>query len=117
MSPEAIEKRVYSFKSDIWSYGILCIEVLTRDDPYPGINLVEVGCKFVVEKNLILKNLNSLFFFSVRVVAGTLSPQAPSLTPNEFVELLERCWEREPDNRPDATTIKFKLEEILKNDD
>ncbi len=30
MSPESLAKKMYSSKSDVWSFGVLCVEVLTR---------------------------------------------------------------------------------------
>ena len=33
MSIEALKKKKYSEKSDVWSFGITCIEILTKDNP------------------------------------------------------------------------------------
>ena len=33
MSVEALRKKKFSEKSDVWSFGITCIEILTRKDP------------------------------------------------------------------------------------
>ena len=41
-APEAIEKREYSEKTDVWSFGITIIEILTRESPYPNKTRVEV---------------------------------------------------------------------------
>jgi len=30
MAPEAVQSRIYSTYSDVWSFGITCIEILTR---------------------------------------------------------------------------------------
>jgi serine/threonine protein kinase len=40
MSVEALEKKKYSEKSDVWSFGITCIEILTRDDPCNNLPLI-----------------------------------------------------------------------------
>lgn len=42
MSPEAIRHKKYSEKSDVWSFGVTCIEILTRESPYPGMDAVQV---------------------------------------------------------------------------
>ena len=41
-APELLEQLKYSFKSDIWSFGITCIEILTRNDPYPQMKPLNV---------------------------------------------------------------------------
>ena len=38
LSPEAIEFKIYTEKSDVWSFGVLLWEMTTLGgDPYPGI--------------------------------------------------------------------------------
>lgn len=34
MAPEALKKNEYSYKSDIWSIGIVIYEILTGDTPW-----------------------------------------------------------------------------------
>lgn len=34
MSPEALEKKKYSEKSDVWSFGVCAFEILTGEQPY-----------------------------------------------------------------------------------
>merc|ERR1711862_596780 len=42
MAPEAMNSKFTSEKSDVWSFGVLVYEVLTRRYPYPDSNNVEV---------------------------------------------------------------------------
>lgn len=42
MAPETITKGIYSFKSDIWSFGCILIELLTGMAPYPGLAPIKV---------------------------------------------------------------------------
>jgi len=45
MSPESIKDKVYSDKSDVWSFGVTLWEVLTRKNPYPQMDLITVATK------------------------------------------------------------------------
>lgn len=42
MAPECIAEQKYSTKSDVWSYGVLCYEVLERQEPWKGQQLGQV---------------------------------------------------------------------------
>ena len=58
MSVEALRKKKFSEKSDVWSFGITCIEILTKDDP----------CKiflFFYYYSLINLKLNKIFFLLI----------------------------------------------------
>ena len=42
-APESMTSGIYSEKSDVWSFGITMIEILTRRAPYEGKPTIEVG--------------------------------------------------------------------------
>lgn len=54
----AIKHRQYSNKSDVWSFGVVCWEIMTAKDPYENMSPVESailisreGCKLVIPDN------------------------------------------------------------------
>ena len=77
-------KGQYSEKTDVWSFGVTCVEILTREKPYPTENGVEV---------------------MTAVSKGEKHPDnIPEWTPIELKQfLIENCFAFEADNR---TTFK-----------
>jgi len=45
MSPELLSDRLYSFKSDVWSFGVVIYEVVERKLPYENLSLEQVASK------------------------------------------------------------------------
>lgn len=77
MAPENF-KGLYSEKSDVWSYGCLLIEMVTRKQPWDGYDNYEV--------------INM-------VTAQGVVPSIPPNTPIELAEVMAVCWKRSPDDR------------------
>ncbi len=42
MSWESLSQKMNSQKSDVWAYCVTCVEILTRQPPYPDINMQSV---------------------------------------------------------------------------
>merc|ERR1712146_30947 len=84
MSPEAIKDKVYSQKSDVWSFGVTVWEVLTRQNPYPSMDLIQVA--------------TAVCYKNVR-------PDMPNGTPPILRDLLDRCFDRDKDRRPHMREI------------
>ena len=49
IAPESIKSRLYSEKTDVWSFAIVMVEVLTRDQPYPHLEPLQVAIKTAYE--------------------------------------------------------------------
>jgi len=92
MAPEAILEKKYSNKSDIWGYGVVCWEVVTRNNPWQGTSNVEVAHK-VVKEHLHL------------VVPEECDP--------DVATLMVDCWEYYPEDRPDAKDICRRLKKRI----
>merc|ERR1712000_694749 len=84
MSPEAIKDKAYSQKSDVWSFGVTVWEVLTRQNPYPSMDLIQVATA-VCYKNLC--------------------PETPAGTNSVLRTVLDKCFQRKAENRPHMREI------------
>ncbi|PRP78171.1 extracellular nuclease [Planoprotostelium fungivorum] len=82
MAPEAMTHRTYSSKSDVWSFGVLCWEICTVQDPWAGYQVATMVC--TQNKTLSL----------------------PLGCADETVlHVMERCWQRQPEDRPSMKEI------------
>uniref|UniRef100_A0A7N0T0N7 non-specific serine/threonine protein kinase n=1 Tax=Kalanchoe fedtschenkoi TaxID=63787 RepID=A0A7N0T0N7_KALFE len=93
MAPEVIEHRPYDHKADIFSFGIVLWELLTGKLPYEYLTPLQAA---------------------VGVVQKGLRPTIPKNTHPKLAELLERCWQQEPEMRPDFPEIIEILQQIAK---
>ncbi|XP_034988068.1 tyrosine-protein kinase Fes/Fps [Zootoca vivipara] len=92
-APEALSHGRYSSESDVWSFGILLWEAFSLGaTPYP--NMTNQQTREFVEKGMRLS--------------------IPDLCPEVVYQLMEKCWEYEPQNRPSFSTIHQELVVILK---
>ncbi|KRZ94102.1 Tyrosine-protein kinase transforming protein Fes [Trichinella sp. T8] len=89
--PDSIRTKIYTEKSDVWSYGILMWEIFTEGkSPYS-------------EEEELMGDRKRL--------------TPPADMPASLVQLMMQCWELSPDNRPAFSTIKRKVEAICKGRD
>ncbi|XP_072368778.1 macrophage colony-stimulating factor 1 receptor-like [Scyliorhinus torazame] len=80
MAPESIFDCVYTVQSDVWSYGILLWEIFSLgSSPYPGVPV------------------DTKFYKSIR--SGFQMDRPGSATP-ELYDIMTRCWNLEPTDRP-----------------
>ena len=97
MAPEVIENKQYTLKADVYSYGIMVWEICTRRTPYEGKSPQEIALNVAVKKMRPDKNL------------------IPIETPNGLRELMEFCWDQDPNNRPNFEQIRSLLSKILES--
>ncbi|MED6256813.1 hypothetical protein ATANTOWER_025728 [Ataeniobius toweri] len=91
-APEAALYGRFTIKSDVWSFGILLTELITKGRvPYPGMNNREV---------------------LEQVERGYRMP-GPHGCPTSLHELMLQCWRREPDERPTFEYLQSFLEDYF----
>ena len=95
MAPEVITNEYYTEKADVYSFGIILWEFWSRDPPYKGVKAKDVAKKVRVNK--------------------TYRPIIPNDVPKEIAELMECCWDADPDKRPTFLEIINFLDEIIRN--
>uniref|UniRef100_A0A8C2H209 receptor protein-tyrosine kinase n=1 Tax=Cyprinus carpio TaxID=7962 RepID=A0A8C2H209_CYPCA len=80
MSPESLFACVYTFESDVWSYGILLWEIFSLGNtPYPGI---PVGSTYY------------------KMIQDGYRMSEPEFAPIEVYEVMRWCWSADPLKRP-----------------
>ena len=79
MAPEVIASQKYSEKADVFSYGIILWEIASRQPPFKNLSGLQV---------------------SMEVLNNDLRPKIPKNTPEAYVKLMKKCWDREPSKRP-----------------
>ncbi|KAL3222419.1 hypothetical protein MRX96_004886 [Rhipicephalus microplus] len=101
MAPESLEKGIYNHKTDVWSYGVLLWELITRGvTPYPEVDNWDI----------------------VDFLKQGRRMKQPSFCPDEMYATMLKCWHDDPKKRPsfaklvtDITNILASLEKKKRN--
>ncbi|RHZ81864.1 hypothetical protein Glove_117g73 [Diversispora epigaea] len=94
MAPETLSRGEYTRASDIYSFGMVMLEVLTSYPPYYNIPHNE---------NLAMG------------ICEGLKPEIKCEIPQFLKEIMEKCWKFEPLNRPTAEELRSQLFEFSYN--
>ncbi|GFR18626.1 vascular endothelial growth factor receptor 3 [Trichonephila clavata] len=95
MAIESIRDRVFTTKSDIWSFGILLWELFTLgSNPYPGVEI------------------NEEFFKKLK---NGYRMEKPEFTPEKIYQLMKNCWLDDPNERPDFTGLAEQIGGLLES--
>ncbi|XP_055354538.1 fibroblast growth factor receptor 2-like isoform X2 [Paramacrobiotus metropolitanus] len=93
MALEALRDLVYTYKSDIWSFGVLLWEIMSFGaSPYPWMN-----------------EFSQLFHF----LDSGRRMDAPRNTPTAYYDIMLQCWHKDPDLRPSFSDLIQQLYLIL----
>ncbi|CCE72738.1 Piso0_000332 [Millerozyma farinosa CBS 7064] len=90
MAPEVVKQTAYTKKADIWSVGCLIIEMFTGKHPFPDFSQMQAIFK----------------------IGTHITPQIPEWCTLEAKQFLEKTFELDYQNRPDAVDL---LEEPFLN--
>ncbi|GMT10616.1 hypothetical protein PFISCL1PPCAC_1913, partial [Pristionchus fissidentatus] len=104
IAPEAYQKSIYSEYSDVWSFGVVLWELVTRKQPY--------------ESDVRQENFAMIPFY---VATGLIKLETTKEFPTAIATIIRQCLEMEPEKRPKFTEIRKMLnaymEDLLRVDD
>ncbi|XP_059939012.1 tyrosine-protein kinase receptor UFO isoform X2 [Mesoplodon densirostris] len=90
---ESLADRVYTSKSDVWSFGVTMWEIATRGQtPYPGVENSEIY-DYLRQGNRLKQPVDCL---------------------DGLYALMSRCWELNPRDRPSFAELREDLDNTLK---
>ena len=82
MAPEALLRQEYSRKSDVFSFGVVVYEIVTRSDPWPRVPGMQAA-------NNVMNGIRM---------------EIPQCQP-VLQEVMSRCWKQDPQERPEFKEI------------
>lgn len=112
MSPEQLELRGATFKSDIFSLGVVCYEALSLRHPFPGPSESELQHQIRTDYPPSIAELNpavSHLLSQVVNVAMAKSPRSRYESAREFMELLQAAVHNLPIERFSEGRIEPRL--------
>ncbi|XP_077054260.1 macrophage-stimulating protein receptor isoform X2 [Siphateles boraxobius] len=91
MALESLQTQKFTTKSDVWSYGVLMWEMMTRGaSPYPDVDPYDI---------------------TSYLMQGRRLPQ-PQYCFDSMWSILMQCWHPEPEKRPGFPTLVQAIQEI-----
>eukprot|EP01087_Luapelamoeba_hula_P012076 TRINITY_DN3354_c1_g1_i1.p1 TRINITY_DN3354_c1_g1~~TRINITY_DN3354_c1_g1_i1.p1 ORF type:complete len:1075 (-),score=135.44 TRINITY_DN3354_c1_g1_i1:9-3233(-) len=87
MPPEMMQGARCTEKADVYSFGVILWEILTRDQPYACVTLFQIYAMVIAGERL----------------------QIPGWAPATYASLIDACWAPDPSARPDFEAILESL--------
>ncbi|KAF3858431.1 hypothetical protein F7725_011632 [Dissostichus mawsoni] len=130
MAPEVIQSLPVSETCDTYSYGVVLWEMLTREVPFKGFEGLQVAWLVVEKQEVTPSHPNTHTNFSEQSVSvqthqslRRLQEQCdalmvstaswltiPTSCPASFAELMRKCWQADPKERPQFKQVMVTLE-------
>jgi serine/threonine protein kinase len=104
MAPEVVTRKEYGPKVDIWSLGIMAIEMVEGEPPYLNENPLRVRIPLMTLLEPCLSDLSTQALYLI-ATNGTPRLQNPDAMSRDFRDFLSRALEVEADRRPTATEM------------
>ena len=89
MSPESIDNKQYSIKSDVFSYGVVLYELTSRMDPWKEMNAAKAAYEVLSGRRM----------------------EIPKDCPPILSNIMNLCWKQDPIERPNFYDIIQLLKE------
>ncbi len=95
-APEIVRMEAYTDKVDVYSFGIILWELITRQEPYGGKRGVQIAYAAAEQGK---------------------RPEIPSYVPRNYSVLMQECWADRPADRPTFNQILKRLFAMKKEAD
>ena len=93
LSPEVLSGRAHAEAADVYAFGVIGWELLTREHPFA--------------------HLNSAFQFELEdAIRSGARPPLPRGAPKRYAALVRSCWHQSPSTRPTAAQIVSILDGV-----
>mmetsp|Transcript_5674 Transcript_5674/g.12459 ORF Transcript_5674/g.12459 Transcript_5674/m.12459 type:complete len:139 (-) Transcript_5674:119-535(-) len=94
MAPEVIRHECYNYAADVFSFGLLMWEIITREKPFEPKSQIEAAGAVAIEGK---------------------RPPFPDDIPFSVKTLIENCWAEKPDERMEVKLLLKSLDELNTN--
>ncbi|EGC30717.1 roco6, ROCO family protein [Dictyostelium purpureum] len=102
VAPEILREEEYTVKSDVYAFGLILHELMTRKHPYREFNYQMVS----LQEEAIKSGLRP-----------TIAPQyTQTVTGHEYCALIRDCWDSDIDRRPTFNKIVKRIKQIIGRD-
>ncbi|XP_030334248.1 hepatocyte growth factor receptor isoform X2 [Strigops habroptila] len=92
MALESLQTQKFTTKSDVWSFGVLLWELMTRGaPPYPDVNSFDITVYLLQGRRLL----------------------QPEYCPDPLYEVMLKCWHPKPEMRPSFSELVSKISTIF----